>query len=234
MSAGLAASTVTPGSTAPDASRTVPASVCADATFAVHSNAAAAANREILSVVMRALSGTPDRERRLYRVHIYRCRAGAGEATAKLSFEVDVLGQTRAPKAELVTHALNPASGLDQIDAPEIEVQHVDEPRSLVGAFDVGIDDLTRDRKRRLLRVVVHVAIARPLELRVLLVEQTRKHRSIEPTLRQRGSFVQPFPEDAHTDLAGGHVLHQVEHIVIAEGIPGVFNPRPQNPRGPA
>ena len=32
-------------------------------------------------------------------------------------------------------------------------------------------------------------------------------------------ALVQPFPEDAEADLAGRHVLHQIEHVVVAEEV---------------
>jgi hypothetical protein len=35
----------------------------------------------------------------------------------------------------------------------------------------------------------------------------------------KRRALVQPLPQDAHPDLAGGHVLHQVEHVVVAEEV---------------
>ena len=30
---------------------------------------------------------------------------------------------------------------------------------------------------------------------------------------------MQPLPQDAQADLAGRHVLHQVEHVVVAEEV---------------
>ena len=36
------------------------------------------------------------------------------------------------------------------------------------------------------------------------------------------GALVQPLPEDAQPDLAGRHVLHQVEHVVVAEEVGGL------------
>ena len=33
------------------------------------------------------------------------------------------------------------------------------------------------------------------------------------------GVLVQPFPEDAEADLAGRHVFHQVQHVVVAEEV---------------
>jgi hypothetical protein len=37
--------------------------------------------------------------------------------------------------------------------------------------------------------------------------------------LGEAGALVQPLPEDAQADLAGRHVLHQVEHVVVAEEV---------------
>ena len=38
----------------------------------------------------------------------------------------------------------------------------------------------------------------------------------------KRAALVQPLPENAEADLAGRHVLHQVEHVVVAEEIGGL------------
>src|SRR6187455_493834 len=58
MSAGLAASTVTPGRTAPDVSRTMPARVCADARLDARRHRTAARNSDFMSVVIaRAVIG---------------------------------------------------------------------------------------------------------------------------------------------------------------------------------
>ena len=46
---------------------------------------------------------------------------------------------------------------------------------SFTSSRDVGLDDLARDRQRRVLRVVVDVAVAGALQLLVLLVEQPRE-----------------------------------------------------------
>ena len=35
----------------------------------------------------------------------------------------------------------------------------------------------------------------------------------------ERRALVQPLPEDAQADLAGRHVLHQIEHVVVAEEV---------------
>ena len=40
--------------------------------------------------------------------------------------------------------------------------------------------------------------------------------------LGERPRLVQPFPQDAQADLAGGHVFHQVEDVVVAEEV-GTF-----------
>ncbi len=55
---------------------------------------------------------------------------------------------------------------------PEVDVQQVHVPRQLERLRHVGLDDLPRDRQRRRLRVVVDVAVARALQLVVLLGDQ--------------------------------------------------------------
>ena len=35
----------------------------------------------------------------------------------------------------------------------------------------------------------------------------------------ERRVLVQPLPQDAQADLAGRHVFHQIEHIVVAEEV---------------
>jgi hypothetical protein len=37
--------------------------------------------------------------------------------------------------------------------------------------------------------------------------------------LGERRHLVEPLPEDAGADLPGGHVLHEVEHVVVAEEV---------------
>ena len=74
----------------------------------------------------------------------------------------------------------------------------------------------------------MHVAIARFQQLLVLLGEQCREELRRQRVARlhaalivgaERRILVQPFPQDAQADLAGGHVLHQVEDVVVAEEV---------------
>ena len=39
---------------------------------------------------------------------------------------------------------------------------------------------------------------------------------------RERRALVQPLPQDAQADFAGGHVLHEVEDVVVAEEVGGL------------
>ena len=75
----------------------------------------------------------------------------------------------------------------------------------------------------------MYVAIGRVQELVVLLREQALEERRCERvTVRDAGRrvgggepcvLVQPLPEDAEPNLAGRHVLHEVEHVGVPEGI---------------
>jgi hypothetical protein len=66
-------------------------------------------------------------------------------------------------------------------------------------------------------------------ELLVLLGQQPGQEAGREPLARphtglwvllgQPGALVQPLPEDAEPDLAGRHVLHQVEDVVVAKEV---------------
>ena len=89
--------------------------------------------------------------------------------------------------------------------------------------------DCVRDRQRGCLRVVVDVVVARGTQLRVLLIDQAVEELASKAIARADAHFgivgselrslVQPFPEHGKSDLPGRHVLHQIEHVVIAKEV---------------
>ena len=111
----------------------------------------------------------------------------------------------------------------------QVEVQQVDVPRRLDRVRDIALDDLPGDGQRRILRVVMDVPVPRPAQLRVLLCRQPVEqfgcerisglHPARHIVSGEARPLVKPFPEDAETDLARGHVLHEVELILVAEVI---------------
>src|SRR4029079_4621912 len=139
--------------------------------------------------------------------------------------EIQVLGDASAVLAERVREQPNPPLRLVQVGVVQIDVEQVDVPGQLHVVHDIGLHDLAGDRQGRALRDVVHVAVAGALQLVVLLFEQRLEQLAREGVARlhtdlvvlgQRRPLVQPLPQDAQADLAGGHVLHQIQHIVVA------------------
>src|SRR6202521_5632407 len=106
-----------------------------------------------------------------------------------LGVEIQVLGDARAVSVEGIEVERDALAGSRQIVLVQVEVQQIDVPRRLDGVEHVGLDDRPRDRQRRLLRVVVDVAVARSQELPVLLLEETREQLPGQGSARLDAGF---------------------------------------------
>ena len=121
------------------------------------------------------------------------------------------------------------ALGYHEVVQAQVEVEQVHVPGGLEGALDVGLHDGPGDGQGGVLGVVVDVAIAGLAELGVFLFQEAAEEGLGEGLpldaarlgigLGEQGALVDPLPEDGQADLARGHVLHEVEDVVVAEEV---------------
>jgi hypothetical protein len=140
---------------------------------------------------------------------------------AYLPPEVQILGDSGPILAKRFREQPDSPFRLRQVVVSEVEVEQVNVPRQFDLLPDVGLDDLPCDRQRRVLGGIMNVAIAGLAELLVLLGQQPLAQLGREPIAGldahrsivrgERCLLVQPFPQDAQTNLPGRHVLHQVQ-----------------------
>ena len=80
--------------------------------------------------------------------------------------------------------------------------------------------------------MVVNITIVGRKELGIFFFEEASKdlhgeHIAGPQTgfgiiLGQRRALVDPFPEDAQTNLPGRHIFHQIENVIVAEKVGGL------------
>src|SRR5712692_6011177 len=142
--------------------------------------------------------------------------------------KVEVLRDSRAVGAKRLREQTDSPLAFGQIVVIEIDVEQVDVPGQLDVVHDVGLDNRPGDGQRGVLRDVVDIPVARSAQLLVLLDEKPREQLFREEVARldahlvvfgQPGVLVKPFPQDAETDFACGHVFHQIQHVVVSEKV---------------
>ena len=155
-------------------------------------------------------------------------RSGEG-SQAKSLHEVDVRREAVPSAANVVREPGNPLPRRLEVGYAQGDVQQVDVPRQL--------DRLRRRSRRSRARSAASCpssrrarrdcsarcsfsyssAISRRQSSRVK-VSPSGTPASASSAVSAR-ALVHPLPEDAQPDLAGGHVLHQIQDVVVAEEV---------------
>jgi len=145
------------------------------------------------------------------------------------TLEIEVGRDARAVAVEGVEVATDALLDGGEVVHAEGEVEQVDVPGGLVGVNHDRLHDGPRQGQRCPLRVIVDVAIVRHQQLGVLLLHEAGKQLLGEwmagpgpclgVVLGPPGTLVQPLPENADADFSGGHVLHEIQHVLIVEKV---------------
>ena len=111
----------------------------------------------------------------------------------------------------------------------QVDVQQVDIPGHFRFRQHVRFHNLARDWQGSRLRIVVEIFILRREATRIVFFKQlledlyredvARLVSRVRIVFRQRRPLVNPFPQNAQSNLARGHVFHEIEDVVVAKQV---------------